>query len=417
MIPRSQLQIEPRRLAKLLASVAVSGLCVVYGLEVGLRLLAALQSPPEGPSIEARRRKEEDAPQKQALLQAGLSPLFYPEMVRSNSASRGLAHRHGFVPLAPQPATKLVYCNEGYGMVTYQTDHLGFRNPPAVWDMPTDILLVGDSFAHGSCVPDDEVLSAHLSDLGHAVINVATGGNDPIIYASLIKTFARPTPRAVVVVVYTGNDFEPISRTDVFGSAYLGDDARDPGYIETATTGRFALSATATQFYQKLEKVLKARSDKYLQWLATKPPDPPPPSLAKRAKAAVKLKMLREAVHAYLTTPAPEPFDAMQGAGIMLDLLLGSCNRNKNCTPVVVTISPSPFWMPHKQVQALEAQFAELVASRQRAHSELVFVDSSPTITALGMNGNSPKGHHLSKTGYREVAQLINAALQSASHQ
>lgn len=415
MIPKSQLQIDPRRLAKLLATLAVSALCVLYGLEIGLRMLTALQSPPEGPSIEATRRKEEDKPQKEALLKAGLSPLFYPEMLRTNFASRGLAHRHRFVPLAPQPSSKVIYCNEGYGMVTYQTDHLGFRNPPTAWDVPTDILLVGDSFAHGSCVPDDQVLSAHLSNLGHRVINVATGGNDPVIYASLIKTFARPTPRSVVVAVYTGNDFERIPMHDLFGHAYLSGEDWDPGYVATATSGRFALSPAATNFYGQLELVLKARSDKYLKWLATKPPDPPPPSFGQQAKAAVKLKKLRGAVETRLTTPAPEPFDPMEGAGILLDHLLSACNRKAGCTPIIVTISPSTYWMPHKRVDALEAQFAKLVASRQQAHSELVLIDTSAMIDKLGLDAYSPKGHHLSKTGYREVAQLINAVLEPSA--
>lgn len=414
MTAKSQLQVDPRRLAKLLATLGASALCVLYGLELGLRLQSALQSPPEGPTIEATRRKEEDTPQKVALLKAGLSPLFYPEMVRTNFAARGLANRLGFVPLGPQPSSEVIYCNEGYGMVTYQTDHLGFRNPPSVWEtLPTGILLVGDSFAHGSCVPDDQVLSTHLSGLGHSVINVATGGNDPTIYASLIKTFAQPTPRAVVVAVYTGNDFERIPHGDPFKRTYLSDGPIDSGYVATATSSRFEVSQNGTDFYRKLGVILKARSDKYLEWLEIKPPDPPPPSLGKQAKATVKLKKLREAVAANLTTSPPAPFDPMEGANILLEHLLGSCNRKKGCTPVIVTISPSSYWMPHKHVAALEVQFAELVASHQNAHSELVFIDTSEMVDRLGLKAYSPKGHHLSKTGYREVAQLISTALDA----
>ena len=37
------------------------------------------------------------------------------------------------VPIA-QPNKNVYYCNEGYGMINFKTDRMGFRNNNSVWD-------------------------------------------------------------------------------------------------------------------------------------------------------------------------------------------------------------------------------------------------------------------------------------------
>jgi hypothetical protein len=57
---------------------------------------------------------------------------------------------------------------------TFTTDKLGFRNPPDLVDSgKVKAILIGDSFAAGSGVPDRQTLSAQLSRRGIITYNVA----------------------------------------------------------------------------------------------------------------------------------------------------------------------------------------------------------------------------------------------------
>ena len=70
-------------------------------------------------------------------------------------------------PFADDPARRLwplsgisrkqtVFCNETGVYSTYMSDRYGFNNPDAVFDHPLDIAILGNSFAHGACVAQDQ---------------------------------------------------------------------------------------------------------------------------------------------------------------------------------------------------------------------------------------------------------------------
>jgi len=105
----------------------------------------------EAEDIERKRVTEEDRPQRRMAINQGFKPLFYPETVDIYGPLRNVALSLGIAPLAPQPNSRLYFCNEGYGLITYTTDRFGFRNQDSAWDKNIDILLIGDSFTHGAC--------------------------------------------------------------------------------------------------------------------------------------------------------------------------------------------------------------------------------------------------------------------------
>ncbi len=109
----------------------------------------------------------------------------------------------------PEAARTYPNAPAGFGMVTcdYRTDQRGYRNRQA--GDRYDIVVLGDSFAEGSKVSDDDAWPVRLADkTGGSVYNLGMSGYSPVHYlASLEAHGLGLSPRRVLCMLYEGNDF------------------------------------------------------------------------------------------------------------------------------------------------------------------------------------------------------------------
>lgn len=111
------------------------------------------------------------------------------------------------LPLATVPDKTIVSCNEIGRWLIYRSDRHGFHNPTDAWAVPPRIVLVGDSFVHGDCVPSDANLGALLRDRYRAVINLGVPGFGPLSQLAALKEYAsREAPPIVLWFFFEGND-------------------------------------------------------------------------------------------------------------------------------------------------------------------------------------------------------------------
>ncbi len=113
------------------------------------------------------------------------------------------------VPVSGVATATTVYCNESGQRTIYVADEHGFNNPRGLYDGPADVVIVGDSFAHGACVPPDEDVASQLrrlrSDL--TIVSLGYGGAGPLtVQATLAEYARRLKPRDVFWLYYSGND-------------------------------------------------------------------------------------------------------------------------------------------------------------------------------------------------------------------
>jgi lysophospholipase L1-like esterase len=140
------------------------------------------------------------------------------------------------LPLASLPDTMVVSCNEVGQWQIYRTDRHGFNNPDGQWDAkrPT-IGMVGDSFAHGSCVPEQQNMAAVLRAHFAGVINLGVGGSGPLLELAALTEYLPPLrPPVVLWVFFEGNDLTedlPFERRSPLLNAYLRDDDFRQGLI------------------------------------------------------------------------------------------------------------------------------------------------------------------------------------------
>lgn len=151
--------------------------------------------------------------------------------LRSALSAKG----HPFLPLASIPHTTVVSCNESGQWQIYETDRHGFHNPDSEWDARPAIGMVGDSFTHGSCVPEGEDMGALLRSRFNGVINLGVGGFGPLLELAALTEYLRPLqPPVVLWGFFEGNDLTedlPSESHSPLLDTYLRDESFSQGLI------------------------------------------------------------------------------------------------------------------------------------------------------------------------------------------
>ncbi len=197
-----------------------------------------------------------NASRVQDLRQRGesASPQVVPSAFIVTDGLRFGQKEHGqLLPLTGPSLTTTVFCNEYGEWVTYWSDEHGFRNPPGLHSLSlVDIAVLGDSFAHGQCVPEGDDISAFLRSQGWSTVNLGTSGKGPLLTLATFAEYAVPLrPSVVLWVFFEGNDLEDLrheKKSDLLMSYLDPDysqglanrqreiDSRLTGYINSALT-------------------------------------------------------------------------------------------------------------------------------------------------------------------------------------
>lgn len=95
--------------------------------------------------------------------------------------------------------TTNVFCNEMGQYSVYESDEHGFNNPVGSWAGDVDVVIIGDSFIHGACLPPGDDIASQLRRTGLRTLNLGMGGTGPLIYSAVLKEYAEPVEPSVVV--------------------------------------------------------------------------------------------------------------------------------------------------------------------------------------------------------------------------
>lgn len=106
-----------------------------------------------------------------------------------------------------------VTCNESGRFEPYFSDEHGFNNPLGLHDSGSlDVVLVGDSFTHSSCVRRADSMAGQIRRSIPRTLNLGIRGSGPLTgLAALIEYASAAQPRVVVWGWYEGNDLKDIT--------------------------------------------------------------------------------------------------------------------------------------------------------------------------------------------------------------
>jgi hypothetical protein len=110
------------------------------------------------------------------------------------------------IPLAGISFGRTLLCNESGEWVTFIADEHGFNNPAGVHQPDAPVVVVGDSFVHGYCVPPDRTISALLDAQFPGTLNLGLAGAGPLTELAALREYAAPLRPALVVWAYFGEN-------------------------------------------------------------------------------------------------------------------------------------------------------------------------------------------------------------------
>ena len=136
------------------------------------------------------------------------------------------------VPMAGPSQRTTILCNELGQWVQYRADRHGFNNPDAVWaSMPVALAILGDSYAHGYCVPPEKSFAGRLRHVYPGTLNLGVAGHGPLLMlATLTEYLPRLQPPIVLWCYFEGNDLEnlQVERNSALLNRYLQDGFSQP---------------------------------------------------------------------------------------------------------------------------------------------------------------------------------------------
>jgi hypothetical protein len=199
---------EPGIAERILSEVAMLGVAVLL---VEVLLLYAAPDPADRPASRAHAASKLGVPfdTRQVsrfiddLQQTG--PAIFPAITR-NWPQFAQVRRflpQGFYPLSHVSNARVVKCNENGQYLLYRTDEFGFDNPPGlVREGKVDIAVVGESFALGHCVPDNENLVGIIRSQYPRTANFGMASSRPLTTLGSFREYVEPLrPRLVLWTV------------------------------------------------------------------------------------------------------------------------------------------------------------------------------------------------------------------------
>ena len=209
------------------------------------------------------------------------------------------------VPLGGVANAITVYCDEGYGRILYRSDRYGFRNPDSVWDAQTPpLVVVGDSFMQGHCVPTGKDAVSVLRKKWPGAIDLGMAGNGPLTMLAILKEYMKGERTPLVLWVFTeSNDIQNLKqeRTQPWLMRYL-----DPHASTNAKAAHVAIDRNLRRW---LNRLIEIKAD-HLPARINHDPEldiqPPPPDLGERLASFATLRDVRSRLGIHRLKIAPD---------------------------------------------------------------------------------------------------------------
>jgi hypothetical protein len=108
-----------------------------------------------------------------------------------------------FFPLGGKSKATTVFCNESGTWITYKSDRFGFNNHNSVYDLENPaVVITGDSWAHGVCVPQENNIAGVLRKKGFKAISLGMPGQGPLTQLAGLIEYGRFFKPKVVIWLY-----------------------------------------------------------------------------------------------------------------------------------------------------------------------------------------------------------------------
>lgn len=112
--------------------------------------------------------------------------------------------------LSAVPDRPVMLCSMDGQPITYRADAYGFRNPAGTDPADAELMVLGDSFAEGLCLPEGADLTGQLRErVAGLVVNTGSRGAGPLFELAVLGRYGPAfRPRTTLMAFFEGNDWE-----------------------------------------------------------------------------------------------------------------------------------------------------------------------------------------------------------------
>jgi hypothetical protein len=117
------------------------------------------------------------------------------------------------IPFGAPANSKIALCNESGEYLLPETDEAGFFNPRGAWNgQAAEVLLIGDSFTAGWCVPVGQSFADVVRASYPRTVNLGRGGSGPLVELGILKEYLGHFRPRFVVWNFFENDYKNVVR-------------------------------------------------------------------------------------------------------------------------------------------------------------------------------------------------------------
>ena len=347
------------------------------------------------------------------LIKEGYLPIYYPHFTKDK-----LTLNNNIYPLGSLPYTKTLLCDEGYGFIKYDSDRFGFRNKDYKWEVNTkrNIYIVGDSFAHGSCVEDKNTISENIEKFTKInTINLGMSSSDPYDYSAVLKNLVKPLldqkkdNQSFVVLIFYTNDNRPIN---IKSEKILNNSVNILSEINNINQYPKPSNSYNEQLFEliknnypisKKEIIREMEINRMKETYISKNITLYMLRDKLRLKKNIKkfFKYLKSDNQLNLTKKINNNFSKKTITEKTIFRLSQICKDS--CKPIVVYIPNSIYWRP----SFTKSDDYKIEIKNQSENLNIKFIDAEKVINRNDINDYSPIGTHLSINGYLKLSDLI----------
>ena len=169
-------------------------------------------------------------------------------------------NKYKILPLGGISDVLTVHCNENGKWSIYKSDTYGFNNKKFFYSSKNKkkILIIGDSFAQGACVKQENTLAGQLNKINIEAKSLGMDGNGPIAALATIREYAKIIEPEYIIWVLHDNDIGDLQREleNVFLKNYLNPDFNQ-NLINKKTEINVLLKNVVSKEYIKNEGKIK----------------------------------------------------------------------------------------------------------------------------------------------------------------
>lgn len=155
------------------------------------------------------------------------------------------------LPLSGISNQNTIYCNELGFFSEYISDRYGLNNPDNVWNKNPNIIILGDSYAHGACLNEPDTIVGNMRRHDLDIGNISYGGNGPLLELATLKEILNVSnPETVIWFFAEANDLSQLEFTkkDPILKKYLNlDNFNQKIFLKQNQTDKFLYSILEDQ--------------------------------------------------------------------------------------------------------------------------------------------------------------------------